>query len=90
MQTSRLLLIAMIGSPLLAGIHEPIQVEGGQITGTPGWGLSIREYLGIPFAAPPLGNLRWRPPQPVLQWQGARAADRYSPACMQSQYPANR
>jgi para-nitrobenzyl esterase len=89
MRTSRLLLITMISAPLLAGIHEPIQVEGGQITGTPGWGWGIREYLGIPFAAPPVGTLRWRPPQPVIAWQGVRAADRYSPACMQSQYPAN-
>lgn len=69
--------------PLLGGMQEPIKIEGGLISGTPGWGWGIREYLGIPFAAPPVGNLRWRPPQPVVPWQGVRPADRFSPACMQ-------
>ena len=76
-------LAGLLALPLFAAIHEPIQVEGGLISGTPGWGWGVREYLGIPFAAPPVGNLRWRPPQPVTPWQGVRAADRFSPACMQ-------
>src|SRR5437764_6802619 len=75
---------------LFGGIQEPIKVEGGLISGTPGWGWGVREYLGIPFAAPPVGNLRWRPPQPVVPWQGIRAADLFSPACMQrAQNPNN-
>jgi para-nitrobenzyl esterase len=82
-------LAALAVWPLLAGIQEPIKVEGGSVSGTPGWGWGVREYLGIPFAAPPVGNLRWRPPQPVAPWQGVRAADRFSPACMQRQYDAN-
>ncbi len=69
--------------PLLGAIQEPIRTEGGLISGTPGWAWGVREYLGIPFAAPPVGNLRWRPPQPVVPWQGVRAADRLSPACIQ-------
>jgi para-nitrobenzyl esterase len=83
MQTKLLTLIAILALPLSAAIQEPIKVEGGLISGTPGWGWNVREYLGIPFAAPPIGNLRWRPPQPVAAWQGVRAADRFSPACMQ-------
>jgi para-nitrobenzyl esterase len=70
---------------LFAGIQEPIRVEGGLITGTPGWGWNVREFRGIPFAAPPVGNPRWRPPQPVVAWQGVRAADGFSPVCMQPQ-----
>lgn len=82
--------IALLSSmPLLAGIQEPIKTEGGLITGTPGWGWNVREYLGIPFAAPPVGNLRWKAPQPVVPWTGIRAADRFSSACMQRQYPAD-
>ncbi len=77
------LLTALLAVPLCGAIQEPIKVEGGLISGTPGWGWGIREYLGIPFAAPPVGNLRWKPPQPVTAWQGVRAADRFSPACMQ-------
>jgi para-nitrobenzyl esterase len=42
-----------------------------------------REFLGIPFAAPPLGPLRWRPPAPVRPWQGVLQAEAYSPACAQ-------
>ena len=89
MSMTRFCLAALVGARLFAGIQEPIQVDGGQITGTPGWGWGVREYLGIPFASPPIGNLRWRPPQPVVSWHGVRAADRFAPSCMQSQYSAN-
>jgi para-nitrobenzyl esterase len=40
-------------------------------------------YKAIPYAAPPVGNLRWRAPQPPLPWPGVRAASRFAPACMQ-------
>jgi len=82
-------LATLLTLPLCAAIQEPIQIEGGQISGTPGWGWDVREYLGIPFAAPPIGDLRWRPPQPVVPWQGVRAADRFAPACMQRQQNPN-
>jgi para-nitrobenzyl esterase len=89
MRVIRIAIAVMAALRLSAGIVEPIRTEGGLITGTPGWGWNVREYLGIPFAAPPVGDLRWKAPQPVMPWQGARAADRFSPACMQRQYPAN-
>jgi len=41
-------------------------------------------FKGIPFAAPPVGDLRWHPPQPVKAWRGVREATRYSAACMQN------
>jgi para-nitrobenzyl esterase len=44
-------------------------------------------FLGIPYAAPPTGNLRWRPPQPVARWQGIRPATSYGPACPQLPSP---
>ena len=49
----------------------------------------MRVFLGIPFAAPPVGPLRWRPPQPVAPWTAPRDATRFGPACMQpdSGYP---
>ena len=44
----------------------------------------VRAFRGIPFAAPPVGERRWRPPQPVTRWQGVRAADRFANQCMQA------
>ncbi len=47
---------------------------------------NIRIYRGIPYALPPLGSLRWRPPQPMPPWRGVREATSFGPACYQ---PAN-
>jgi para-nitrobenzyl esterase len=68
-------------------LQEPIQVTGGLITGTPTiqWTPGVRLYRDIPYAAPPVGDLRWRPPQPVTPWTGVKAADHYSAVCMQAQ-----
>ena len=44
---------------------------------------NVKAYLGIPYAAPPAGDLRWREPQPVKPWTGVRAADRYGAPCAQ-------
>ncbi len=72
-----------------SGLKEPIQVTGGLITGTPTiqWTPGVRLFRDIPYAAAPVGDLRWRPPQPVVPWAGVKAADHFSAACMQA--PAN-
>ncbi len=44
----------------------------------------VRAFRGIPYAAPPVRNRRWRPPQPAANWQGVRAADRFANQCMQA------
>lgn len=44
----------------------------------------IRTFFGVPFAAPPVGELRWRPPQPPARWTGVRRADRFAAQCMQA------
>ena len=41
-------------------------------------------FLGLPYAAPPTGNLRWRPPQPPAHWQGVRDATSFAPSCPQN------
>ncbi len=43
----------------------------------------VRTFKGIPFAAPPVGDLRWKEPQPVKRWTGTRNADQFGAACMQ-------
>jgi hypothetical protein len=65
----------------LASIAAPIKVDGGLVEGTAEEGMTV--YKGIPFASPPIGNLRWRPPQPVKSWDGVLQANKYAPACPQ-------
>lgn len=62
------------------------QVEGGAIRGTVENG--VHTFRGIPFAAPPVGELRWQPPQPVQAWEGVRDCSEFGPACPQAPYPA--
>ncbi len=47
----------------------------------------VRSFKGIPFAQPPVGNLRWREPQPPKDWTGVRNADAFGPACLQRLSP---
>ena len=71
---------------LLGGVASaqpvPAKVDGGLLQGILDNGLTI--YRGIPYAAPPVGVLRWRGPQPAPKWEGVRAASEYGRACMQS------
>ena len=57
------------------------RVGGGQIEGAAANG--IASFKGIPFAAPPVGELRWKGPQPVAAWSGVKKATAYAPACVQ-------
>lgn len=63
---------------------EPVKVEGGLVEGTVEDGLNV--YKGIPFAAPPVGDLRWKAPQAVVPWEGVLKADHFAPACPQMQF----
>jgi para-nitrobenzyl esterase len=65
-----------------------VSVADGQLRGkTAG---SVDEYLGIPYAAPPVGPLRWRPPQAATRWHGIRAATKFAPHCPQPATPFGR
>ena len=64
-----------------------VRVVGGLVSGTTAGG--VRSYKGIPFAAPPTGNLRWTPPQPVQPWTGTRSGLEVGPACPQVPRPPN-
>jgi para-nitrobenzyl esterase len=60
----------------------PVVTESGPVEGLAGDGVTI--FRGIPYAAAPVGERRWREPAPALSWQGVRKADHFSPACSQT------
>jgi para-nitrobenzyl esterase len=79
---------------LLAGVLFPalaltqdgltVKVEGGKVAGTLTEDGKVAMFLGIPFAAPPVGELRWKAPQPVVAWTGVRPAKEFGSHCMQA------
>jgi para-nitrobenzyl esterase len=66
------------GAPIVRTGDGAVQ---GRTVGT------VNEFLGIPYAAPPTGHLRWRPPQPPARWQGVRDATQFAPSCPQPPSP---
>jgi len=65
----------------LSGAH----VETGLLASVPGASPAISVFRGIPFAAPPVGERRWRPPEPAARWEGVRTAAEFAPSCMQKE-----
>ena len=65
----------------------PVKVAQGQLEGTEESGMRV--FRGIPFAAPPVGPLRWREPQPAPSWSGVRKAEQFGPACAQGRVEAD-
>ncbi len=81
------LLLAILGgaSCLSAAVLPPdsVQTANGVVQGVMDAATGIRAFKGIPFAAPPVGGLRWKEPQPVKNWKGVRQAARFGPRAMQ-------
>jgi para-nitrobenzyl esterase len=75
------------GAAAASRVHvAPIVTSGdGAVRGTTA-GI-VNEFLGIPYAAPPTGDLRWRPPQPPADWRGVRDATQFGPSCPQPPSP---
>ena len=68
---------------LEAAMSGQVSVEGGLLSGVPGSNPEVTVFRGIPYAAPPVGDLRWQSPQPPAKWTGVRKADKFSAACIQ-------
>jgi para-nitrobenzyl esterase len=83
-----ILCAAALAAPAKA--DAPLMVSGGLIEGRDSANGSARLYYGIPYAAPPLAELRWRAPMPVLPWNGIRNVTQAAPACLQNDYQWNR
>jgi para-nitrobenzyl esterase len=76
-----LVTLAAAGSAWAQSQIDTVKVTGGSVQGVAAG--NIVSFKGIPFAAPPTGDNRWRPPQPVRNWSGVKKADTYAPGCMQ-------
>jgi para-nitrobenzyl esterase len=81
----RMIALAIVAAiPLAAALTGPVKVTGGQLTGVLGSDSSVMVFKGIPFAAPPVGNLRWKAPQPAAAWQGVKKAGEFGNSCIQT------
>jgi para-nitrobenzyl esterase len=70
-----------------AALTEPLSLASGRIGGSTMSSPGVRAFKGIPFAAPPVGALRWQPPQPVARWDGVRDASKFGNVCIQPAGP---
>ena len=72
-----------------SGAAPVVTITGGRVRGLtmPG-GPGVYVFRGLPYAAPPIGDLRWRPPRPPAAWQGVRDATRFAPSPPQPLNPA--
>ena len=64
-------------------VTDVIKVKQGKLTGVFNEDKSVEVYAGIPYAAPPVGELRWKEPQPPASWDGVRVCDTFAPRSMQ-------
>src|SRR5262245_9469065 len=85
-----IVLLLSAANAVASNLENVVKIDSGLVTGM---GTTIRVYKGIPYAAPPIGELRWRAPQPVKPWTALLAANNYSAICTQgsaaSRIPTN-
>ena len=70
-----------------AAAADRVKTANGIVEATTPASSGVRSFKGIPFGQPPVGDLRWKAPQPVKNWAGARNADQFGPRCMQRTSP---
>ncbi len=76
--------LAIFALPGCAAAPQPVRITSGAVQGVTADG--VESFKGIPFAAPPIGDLRWRAPQPAAKWSGVKTADAYGHDCMQTPF----
>ena len=74
--------LAIVGG-MRAAVREPVKTDAGLLSGMPAAAPGVRVFKGIPYAAPPLGELRWRALQPLAKWTRIRNADTFGNVCVQ-------
>ncbi|WP_082553670.1 carboxylesterase/lipase family protein [Altererythrobacter sp. Root672] len=81
---------AVLAMPAIAGAQSlsgPVQTQQGKVQGAPGKVEGVTVFKGIPFAAPPVGDLRWAQPQQPVKWNGVRDATKFGDVCVQPPAP---
>src|SRR3954466_3323857 len=76
--------LSMTAGSGYAALATQIRTQSGLVEGTRSAEGKVGAFEGIPFAAPPVGNLRWQPPQAVTAWEGVRKTTAFGPHCMQA------
>ena len=76
-------------APLAAEGSEVVGTHEGRVEGTLSADAKVRIFRGIPYAAPPVGDLRWKAPQPVPSWTGVRKTKEFGARCMQARIYAD-
>jgi len=79
-----LLCAIIVAIPVGAAINQPVRTANGQIAGAPSADAVVVAFKGIPYAAPPVGDLRWRAPARPISWKGVRKAEEFGDSCIQS------
>jgi para-nitrobenzyl esterase len=77
-------LIAALSAGLAIQAADVVKTDKGDVEGFSSKDGKVRIFEGIPFAAPPVGDLRWREPQPAANWNGVKQANEFGPRCMQA------
>src|SRR5262249_21783588 len=72
-----------VSAPTSSAQDVRVKISNGELEGAADSSTGIRSFKGIPFAAPPVGELRWKEPQPVQNWPGVRKADKFGPMATQ-------
>jgi para-nitrobenzyl esterase len=76
--------LCLIAGSSLAEIGDPVRLDAGLVSGGETSPSGVRVFRGLPFAAPPVGENRWRAPQPVEPWDGVRDASEFGNVCIQN------
>lgn len=84
MQLAAAFSVCAMFAPVRGQSPRQVTIESGKLQGALNDDNSVLMFKGVPFAAPPVGNLRWKPPQPAKKWKGVREADKFGPACLQT------
>jgi len=87
MHTTRLAFILAFCAGAAFASSNQVRIASGKLKGATANG--VISFKGIPYAAAPVGDLRWRPPQPAAPWTGVREATQYGADCMQNPFPGD-